>query len=298
MRRRHAPDALTGDLFPELPLPPPGIVAATADVRALKHPVWTEDKAKLIARYLQLFVFVTRSGTCIDGFAGRQNERTDDGWALEQVLANKPRRLRRFYVCDKSKTQVKGLEALRDRQPPPGRGDSKREIEIFLGDFNKKVHEILSTRKIDRACFCLLDQRTFECRWSTVEALARHRPSGQRIELFYFLPIGWIDRAIHETTRNRAKIDAWWGGPGWTALVDMSAVEKAQTFQRRFLDLGYKHVLPFPIFDRGHGNRIMFYMILATDHDAAPKLMWRAYDQAVADIEGWQQISLPGVDAH
>jgi hypothetical protein len=36
----------------------------------------------------------------------------------------------------------------------------------------------------------------------------------------------------------------------------------------------------------------MFYMILATDHPEAPKLMWRAYDQALPDQPGWYQREL------
>ncbi|VCN11196.1 Uncharacterised protein [Burkholderia pseudomallei] len=35
----------------------------------------------------------------------------------------------------------------------------------------------------------------------------------------------------------------------------------------------------------------MYYMIHATDHEDGPKLMWRAYRQAVADIPRGQQLS-------
>ncbi|HVY05217.1 MAG TPA: three-Cys-motif partner protein TcmP [Burkholderiales bacterium] len=276
-------------LFPGLPSPPPP--AEIVVLRNLRRPVWTEQKAKLIARYLRLFTYVTRHGTYIDGFAGPQSERAQDGWAAELVLANSPRRLRRFYLCDNDPKQRDALSALVARQPPPSKADSKREIVIVPGDFNQEVGEIL-TRKLDPATFCLLDQRTFECKWSTVVTLANLRASGPKIEIFYFLPMGWINRAIIATTKNHSEIDDWWGRPDWQTLIDMQHHEKALAFQKRFVDLGYKFVHPFPIFDHQNGDRIMFYMILASDHPEAPKLMWRAYDQAVHDVAGWDQLSL------
>jgi three-Cys-motif partner protein len=262
-------------------------------LRRLRHPVWTEQKAKLIARYLQLFTYVTKHGTYIDGFAGRQSQQTEQGWAAELVLALKPWRLRRFYLCDQDSTQVQALRDLVARQPPKEPRDSKREApEVLQGDFNVMVDRILAERKLDPATFCLMDQRTFECKWRTVETLANHRREGNKIELFYFLPIGWLVRAIIATTKNRADIDAWWGRPDWEQLVDKQHHEIAIAFRERFQELGYKYVQPFPIFDHNSGDRIMFYMILATDHPDAPALMWRAYDQAVHDVKGWDQLEL------
>jgi hypothetical protein len=52
-----------------------------------------------------------------------------------------------------------------------------RDIHIYHGDFNSKIDE-------KEATFCLLDQRTFECDWQTVEKLARYKKSGNKIELF------------------------------------------------------------------------------------------------------------------
>jgi three-Cys-motif partner protein len=279
------------ELFPDLPLPPPA--GEMIELRSLQHPVWTEHKAKLIGRYLQLFTYVTRHGTYIDGFAGQQNARALDGWAAKVVLSNQPKRLRRFYLCDNDAKQIKLLEQLRDEQPPRGPREQERFIEIIPGDFNLTVRDLLS-RKLDAATFCLLDQRTFECKWSTVKALARHRDKPPKIELFYFLPIGWLNRAFVATTKNRGDIDDWWGGKDWEMLIDMKPHEKAIVFEDKLRNLGYRHVHAFPIFDHENGDRIMFYMILASDHPEAPKLMWRAYDQAVHDIPGWHQIDLLG----
>jgi three-Cys-motif partner protein len=292
-KKKQLRDTSTSPLFPDLPDPP-----ATDDLvqlRVIRHPVWTEQKAKLISRYLKLFTFVTKHGTYIDGFAGQQSERAREGWAAELVLAQRPWRLGHFYLCDASSEQVARLEALKSQQPPrEKKKDSKRDVEVLRGDFNELVRKILVEKKLDVATFCLLDQRTFECRWATVEALAQHRSTGNKIELFYFLPIFWLNRAFvaSSTEQGLADIEVWWGRGDWRKLIDMQNHEKAIAFQKRLLELGYKFVCPFPIVDSENGNRIMFYMILATDHPEAPKLMWRAYDQALPDQPGWYQREL------
>jgi three-Cys-motif partner protein len=77
-------------------------------------------------------------------------------------------------------------------------GEPKRTIHVYHADFNEIVERILTTGAITEreATFCLIDQRTFECKWSTLERLARHKQSGQKIELFYFLAAWWFGRAF------------------------------------------------------------------------------------------------------
>jgi hypothetical protein len=48
-----------------------------------RRPIWTENKAKLIERYLYYFVLVTKHGAYIDGFAGPQYEGKEDAWAAK-----------------------------------------------------------------------------------------------------------------------------------------------------------------------------------------------------------------------
>jgi hypothetical protein len=51
------------------------------------RPIWTENKAKLIERYLYYFLMVTKHGTYIDGFAGPQEETGETAnWAAKLVL--------------------------------------------------------------------------------------------------------------------------------------------------------------------------------------------------------------------
>ena len=53
------------------------------------------------------------------------------------------------------------------------------------------------------------------------------------------------------------------------------------TFCDRFkCELGYAYADPWPIYSKEVGGRVMYHMIHATDHDAAPLLMNRAYLKA------------------
>ena len=150
------------------------------------NPIWTENKAKLIERYIHFFVYVTKHGTYIDAFAGPQCEGRDDLWAAKLVMEDAPRRIRHFFLFEKNTRKVKvygSCETRKDQKNEESRG----YIHIFTGDCNIKILEMLKQYPVkDReATFALLDQRTFECNWATVLALANHKKAGHKIELFY-----------------------------------------------------------------------------------------------------------------
>ena len=101
------------------------------------------------------------------------------------------------------------------------RARTRRSVDIYHGDFNTEIDRILSAGSIKpkEAAFCLLDQHTFECHWKSLERLAAYKPTGKhKIELFYFLPIGWLGRAL-AATKDEALIRAWWGRSDWHILV-------------------------------------------------------------------------------
>ena len=169
------------------------------------YPVWTENKAKLIQRYVRYFLMITKHGTYIDGFAGPQVEAyNDDAWSAKRVLEIEPPWLRRFILCDIDSAQAVHLRQLVEERRQ--RGD-QRNIEVHQGDFNHTVHQILVPGAIreKEATFCLLDQRTFECKWSTVKAIASYKQGGNKIELFYFLPVGWLARSIKALKDHQIK---------------------------------------------------------------------------------------------
>ena len=237
--------------------------------------LWTEHKARLISEYLKYFVYITRHGTYIDGFAGPQYLDKTDSWAAQLVLDNEPRWLRSFFLCDSDPKQYQALEKLRDSQAEI----ENRMVKVKHADFNLYVDTLLKTSDIREttATFCLLDQRTFECNWFTVQKIAKYKRK-TKIEIFYFIPTGWLARSISGLQDPESRMLQWWGRDDWKALKGMSNTETAQVFRRRFLDeLGYKYADLWPIYETQSSKRIMYYMLHASDHDEAPKQMHRAY---------------------
>jgi len=264
-----------------------------------RNPIWTGCKAKLIERYLFYFVQITYHGTYIDAFAGPQEPEKHDMWSAKLVIESVPRWLRNFLLFEKKESQVQILRGLVAAQRPPDKKkkEPKRQIDIHPGDFNQNIARVLASNPIrDReATFCLLDQRTFECDWASVRTLATHKNGGNKIELFYFFPEGWINRAIAALKIDKDdKLQRWWGNPSWTSLLGSYGSVRAQFVCDRFKsELGYRHAYPFPIYERkDEGGKIMYYMIHASDHDDAPKLMSRAYGKALDIKETPEQLEL------
>lgn len=286
-------------LFDDLP----PVRKAKPKFTRLDAPLWTENKARLIAAYLKAFVMITHHGAYIDGFAAPQaREHTDveaakAACAAKLVLESLPLRLRHFWLCDMEKAGVDLLEEIRAASPPaPG-----RTVEVMHGDFNILVDRILESGTITdtMATFCLLDQRTFECEWATLQKLAAHKQNGRKIELFYFLGSGWLDRAFGGTTRNTDKIERWWGRDDWETLKAMSRHERADAFGRRFAEeLHYEHVQSWPIYkNAGCDGNVMYHMIHCSDHERAPQLMNDAYRKIARPTEPDQYSMLDTLEA-
>lgn len=275
---------LTAPLFPDLDL------RAASKVRRYKRidqPIWTDNKAHFIQQYLKYFVQVTKHGTYIDGFAGPQNFEHLDAWCAALVLESEPKWLRHFFLCELSRKGLKALKELVKSQMEPKDKKGRRlfrRIVILPGDFNVVVNEIFRSGEITQkeATFCLLDQRTFECHWSTLQTLAEFKKSPHnKIELLYFLGVGWLHRAI-SGIRNKDKMLRWWGRSDWPKLIKMRSYDIAELVRKRFqTELGYQHVAAYPIFDRDQGNKVMYYMVHGSDHEEAPALMVRAHYKAV-----------------
>lgn len=258
-------------------------------------PVWTENKARLVERYLFLFVLVTHSGTYIDGFAGPQEPEHEEMWSAKLVLESRPRWLQRFFLFDKDAAQVARLKAMVGSQPPRDKtkNEPKRETTVTEGDSNVLIRAILDRGEVNRnqPAFALLDQRTFQCEWATLQALAAYNTK-LKIELFYFLPNGWLDRSL-AAQKEETVPTAWWGRDDWKSLQGVKHFDRAQIFVKRIKEeLGYASVKAWPIYDKKGGTNVMYYMIHATDHPVAPHLMARAYGKAVsADIETAEQVA-------
>jgi three-Cys-motif partner protein len=271
------------NLFADLPPP----VDKPIQFKPAERPIWTENKAKLIERYLFYFVLITKHGAYIDGFAGPQYDGKEDAWAAKLVLESKPAFLRNFWLCDIDPKGIAKLEALKASQPKI----RNRTIEIVPGDFNAKVSGLLAASKIDdnTATFCLLDQRAFECEWQTLVKLSQHR-ADYKIELFYFLATGWLDRSM-AGIKDKSILQRWWGRDDYEQLQGMQSRQRMQLFCDRFKsELGYKHAYGWEIYSKEVGGRVMYHMIHASDHDEAPRIMNRAYRNALKDRESLRRL--------
>lgn len=283
-------------LFSEWPKELPEIVEELR-LKRPNYPIWTEHKAKLVERYLYYFVLITRHGIYIDGFAGPQEIDNSETWAANLVVKSRPTLLTKFFLCEKNRHGVTALRKLkRDADQESSELGIKREVRIFPGDFNRNIDAVLLTENLpqSRATFALLDQRTFECHWSTVRKLAMYKTSPyNKIEMFYFLATGWLHRSLSGIRRNPQKVTAWFGSSAWHQLKHASRDEVRDLFTERCrTELGYKHVHAWPIYDRKEAGGVMYHMIHATDHDEAPKLMARAYSRALKRREKPEQFRL------
>ena len=94
---------------------------------------------------------------------------------------------------------------------------------------NRLVNVMLEDAPITpkTACFCPIDQRTFECQWATVEAVARHKAEGRKVEVFYFLAQRWFDRAW-DSTKDKSKLAAWWGREDYESFRPLSSFARAR----------------------------------------------------------------------
>jgi len=258
--------------------------------KPIRYPLWTENKARLIARYLYYFVLITKHGAYIDGFTGPQHPAIPESWAAKLVIESEPKLLRDVWLCEKDPTRLALIHALVREQPSL----PTRRINIVPGDFNANLPRILSSGRIreNTAAFCLLDQQTFECHWSSLQALAEHKQTN-KIELFYFLGTGWLPRAFSGVTRNTEQVERWWGRADWAKLSSMKGRDRAHLFVERFREeLGYSHAYAWPIYKRELGGPVMYHMIHATDHSEAPKIMARAYKFATSPPERVEQLEL------
>jgi three-Cys-motif partner protein len=269
---------------------PPAVGNAVA-IDSLPSPIWTETKAQLIANYLRLFLMITKHGVYIDGFAGPQDRPNPDSWAAKLVVEMSPPWMKAFFLCELNKNSYAHLIDMLQGQPTI----RARKIQAKHADFNEWVNEVLASGLITEktASFALLDQRSTECHWATVKKLAEHKRSGNKIELFYFFPTGWIHRTV-KATENKAELVAWWGDDSWKQVETVGQDQAQQLFLRKIQALGYKDVKSWPISSRELGaGRTMYHMIHATDHLEAPKLMFRAYRNLIGNVPAGEQSQFP-----
>ncbi|MCP3960161.1 MAG: three-Cys-motif partner protein TcmP [bacterium] len=244
----------------------------------------------MVKEYLRLFVKVTRHGTYVDAFAGPQTEEDcTEHWSALQVLESQrlardklikdkqQPHLRNFYLFERSPRQFSRIEDLRRRfHDPPS-----FNVRTKQGDSNVLLPELLESGAIGHreATFVLLDQRTFECEWKTLERIAASRPSGYKCEIFYLLANSWLNRAL-ANLNDPGTAERWWGRSDWDCLRDLGASDRALWLVERFKnELGYTYSSAWYFMERlqSESSRIHYFMVHASDHRESQKFLDRAY---------------------
>ena len=149
----------------------------TKHAKAPMSALWTTDKAALVASYIHHFLFVTKHGVYVDLFAAPQDNEED--WCIRRVLEGRTRgpAISYYAACDIDPQGIRALQDLAQRSEAPFR--------VYRGNANDQVRQMLDDAQIrdNTPCFCLIDQRTFECNWSTVETIAKYKRAGHKIEV-------------------------------------------------------------------------------------------------------------------
>ena len=269
----------TDQLFPELG---DGGKEKRPPLKPTEGHLWTASKSKLIEEYIHRFLLVTRHGAYLDLFAGPQSETFNNDWSVKRVLERRSREnpsLRYYAVCDVNPDQIAHLETLAHLH-----SDKPHQFKIYNGDANEQIDAILDDLP-DMPTFCLIDQRTLECRWETVRKIASHKDR-YKIEIFYFLAQAWFDRSW-KSTKDAEHLKNWWGRRDYQDFVHLGSVYRAEAVCKRFNEeLGYVHVHPFSIHEKGEGSKTMYYMIHASDHPRAPVFMSEAYNHVRRETAG------------
>ena len=234
-----------------------------------------------------------------DAFSGPQEEDNNGlSWTAQKVLSLDSFFLKKVFLFEQDTRKVKELETLKTDFENREKQRGNPLIQIFQGDSNEMVRKIFqqeeNTLGVKQAVLALLNQRTSECSWELVEYLSTLKPTnegGTKVEIFYFLAQGWIDRAL-KSRKLDDKIQetaAWYRGDDWNKFLDLSIEERPIHFCGKFHELGYKYARSYGM--RAGDGRIMFWLIHATDHMRAPKIMERAYSticQGLTDDE-WKE---------
>lgn len=266
---------------------------------------WTLDKLEVLRLYLKMYRRVAGGGTYIDGFAGEGelniNGTTQPGTAL---IAHQSAAFKQLHFIDANETLAARLQA---RLNTTKRSKS-RTCTVHVGDTNTAIDKVLTGVDPLRPLFVCLDQNATELRWTTVERLAHFKQldidaNRCKAELWIlFNQHQVIQRLWPHTPRLEqrsnpfaAALDRVFGTrEAWIDLwrADAPAISLMRRYCTQLQDaLGYQYVLAQEITDPTNG-RPQYFMIHATDHEAAVEFMRWAKTRHTKDAGRGEQTAL------
>ena len=244
---------------------------------------WTLDKLEILGRYFKVYRRVAGSGTFLDAFAGEGVAAISGSLVPSSTLIALESGAFRRLISIELKPEL--ADRLRQETAKHPKGAN---CTVLTGDCNLTiVGKVLPEGLIakERPCFAFLDPDSTQLSWSTVEALAAFKTSSGdqrscKIELWILFNEHQAIRRLwprdksnlpqHASVLDRVMgsrsswIDLWTEGRGPQWLV--------RRYCDQLTDLGYTHVHMQKIVDPASGRQ-QYWMIHATDHDAAVRFM-------------------------
>lgn len=262
-------------------------------------PTWTEEKLAILDCYLQGFALACKSHPsgwyAFDIFAGgglnvsATTGAEIPGSALIALDAGPPL-ARTVVLCERD---ARARPALTARVASYG-----GRARVFGGDANAEIGNMLVLAARDTPAFAFLDPEGSELSWTTVQAIAQHKPKPHRkIEQLILLPtdmgfVRTLPLAKDLTEAAAAKITAMYGHDRWRDIYERRRAGKinAETARTEYVrlyaqglrDLGYRHVQERQITKDGAGGRAgspMYFLMHASDHDAGERIMAHCFDK-------------------
>jgi len=174
---------------------------------------------------------------------------------------------------------------------------------VYSGDYNIKVHDILAELRAANVewapTFAFVDPDGPNCHWSTLEALARHKPSTSKskVEMWILFPTMFMRqlplRAAGPRPEHKHQIDLMFGNDQWELIYKArrrgeleggEARDEYVNLMRWRIEqsLGYDatHAIDIP----NEQGRPIYTMIFATDHEAGDRIMASVYRKIAAEF--------------
>ena len=264
---------------------------------------WTKGKLDLLARYLDRFTTATkRSPACVylDPFAGQPQNL--DRLTLEEIRGsarvaietdNPPfARLDLFELEDRAAALDTELRARYPDAP----------FVVHPGDCNSTIRGVLADiTAADLAwapTFAFIDPDGPDCHWSTLEALAGHKPARLRtkVEMWMLFPAGLSTRMLPTTGNvppaHADQLTRMYGTEQWRAIYEArlagtiepsDAREEYVNLMRWRIEkvLGYQWTMALEV--HNEGGTSLYHMIFATDSEPGFKIMTSLYSRALVE---------------
>lgn len=265
---------------------------------------WTLDKLEVLRLYLMMYRRVAGGGAYIDGFAG-EGEVNINGTARPgtALLALQSAAFKQMHFIDADEALTRRLQARLDAT----KRSKSRECTVHCGDTNITIDKVLTGVDPNRPLFVCLDQDSTDLLWNTIERIAAFKeldiPANRcKAELWILFNQHQVIQRLWPNTPRleqrpnpyRAALDRIFGSrDAWIDLWE--ANEPPIKLMHRYCErlqnvLGYQYVLPQVII--GPGNRPQYYMIHATDHEAAVDFMRWAKTRYAKDTGRGEQTAL------